>query len=413
MRKIKKESILYMFILFALYTASFCSFSFTSSAKVEHLANKISAISSKMSTNGCTNISFKNNNSVEFNDIFSTTYKTLQENYYKTAGSFYNYRTVLDANYDNFIEVKELQNESVSALLHTNGSGTHKNANNENVYDWFEIKLMFEKVHEKNTNDLSYVLIRQTMADKILEARGYLKNEEDEYNLGDYEKIVGTSLECAYKFNNSNTSCSWTIGNIILDHEGYDNYYNEVFGNYITICIYHKNALPSFDGYSVNFDFGASTIDTVKYINRINEDYINANTTVNINKRNLKENKISDETLSYVSENFHIKNKNDYWFLVCSLASISIIFMTLYHYAFSKRTTLLYIIFPFVFSYCLFFIISTLFKFDLVFSTLAIACNLSILCIGLILYFSQTGINKKEINNFLFNKSSQIEDIDV
>ena len=306
----KKRRIICLALFLVSLITPFIMNSFGDDAQYEYASFLVTEIS-KSSITGSANFDAQYVKETSILDLADFTDKCIQANYQRNAGSYYNFRVAYNSKLDTYLTLDDCEDLSISILPHTSSGSPHKNAKEENVHAAFEIKLMFDsdKTNRSNPNGTTYVYLRKTVAKTIMEKLNIYSIDPDinDYSLNDYEHFKNNyNLPVTYRFNGLNYSYKVSIANIIIPNEGYDEFFTKTFGEYITMCTnsYLKNALPSFDGFSVNFDFGSSTFETTRYFKIINS------------MCNVKDFKYQFN-LSNVDTNFDVAKNNAY--SVCSI----------------------------------------------------------------------------------------------
>lgn len=409
----KRSNYLFLILLFCINASTYVSFAFTKNATYELMSQNMTEISNKYSCTGSTNIDIISKADSNYDSLYSETYNSLMANYTKTTGSFYNYRTLYNSNVADYVLLNELNNESITILTHTNGSKAHKNLKDEFVYSWFEIKVMFEDTMvERESNDLSYCLIRQTTANQILTSHGIEPELDSGFSESQYNFLrENISLKGTYVYGGESLPVSWTIGNIILNNEGYDAFFEKTFGNYITLCIYKKNALPSYKGFSINFDFGSSIFDTSRYLQMIEKKYLNSEYEVSISNYNLNK---QDENLENLKNGIlnNFNNTHCLSMTICIIFALILYTLVLLSFViYILRTNfysyfyLLDVALCFVFTYLIFFCAFMIKTSNVIlFTTNAIGCNIVFslvfsLVLVMIIYYKNKSISSTLITD--------------
>ena len=271
------------------YVFIFIIFSFSKNACYESLTSLVSSISRDDSITGSANFNVKNVQSdITKNDIADDTTLCKSLTGHKTSGEFYNFRVIYNSCMDTFITFDDYEDKSLTLLPHTT-SGTHYNAKNDVVFDWFEICMMFKEHGDIQYGECNtFVEIREDFARYLLAKEGL------EYTKENCQTLIDTPhfITGKYVYNGASVDAKFQIANIILENKGNDTFYKNTFGDYICFYLYNKS-LPCFDGYSVNFDFGTSTYDTMSNMKFIEKTFSSEKYLYEFNTFNIKESNIN------------------------------------------------------------------------------------------------------------------------
>ena len=372
---LKPTRIVFIIAFVSINLTSYLLIGFEPASKKEYISSLVSELSRSTKTNSLNLDSITKKEKVELSELNKYSDLCSAANYQNTSRTFYNFRTLYNSKICDYLTIDELEGESFSILPHTSSGSPHKNKFNENVHGVFEIKLMFDS-RNTNTNrgaNPSFCYIRKETADRILAYHGITLPDEN-----DYLNLVKTfNLSVTYVYNGNNIQYCLTIANIVLPDEADDTFFYQTFGNYITLCTYpsFKDALPSYDGFSVNFDLGSSINDTSKYLDIIKEvcptsDFFYQVNPYNQNKEFNKQ--TVDNVISFL--NSYSKKTSYVSVIVCfSLFALFIFFLFLISYIKKMKVNLVLdcgiIFILFFLIYFVFFVLSNGYKPLIVFFT--------------------------------------------
>ena len=297
------------FKTFLVYASCFVSFitpfitcSFSQDAVYESLSSLIADIGVSDSKTKSSNINiFLKDNNPGIAQAATLVNECRSYSLNKTAQELYSFRATYNCGDDVLITLDEYD-EHVTILPHTT-SGIHKNSKNENVFDWFEIKVKND--HNATidyTQSNSFVLIRESFAKRILEKDGI------EYSLSNAQYLLESPhyITGKYLLGGEEIPVKYQIANIIIENEGNDSFLNNTFGEYITMY-FIQNSLPNFQGISVNMDFGSSISENKRYLKSLKTKYPFTEYEYQISRKNLK---IFDEVIETQIKDFENRYKN-------------------------------------------------------------------------------------------------------
>lgn len=280
----KKTAVLAMASCF-LFLLSFASIrvlsAFSNVSKKEAIAENISYVARKSTTHSA-NININPQlTGIKFSELDSIAVLCRNSNINKTSVDAYNFRLVYDSSRGQKVSLDELDGFNPTMLVHTS-SGTHKNPKGENVFDWYELKMMFEGNHINNYYGYTtFIEIRESQAKSLLGKLGYeynAKNCEDVLLADDYY------LEGSFNYQEHSSPIKLKINNIILENQGMDERYFKTHGDYLMI---NPMNFPSYDGFSISFDFGTSFPETCSYLDYIENKFERGKYQYELNENNI------------------------------------------------------------------------------------------------------------------------------
>lgn len=362
-------------VFVSINVASYLLIGFEPTSKKEYISSLVSDLSQNTITKSLNIDAMSKKQPVDLTELNKLSDLCSTANYQNTSRTFYNFRTLFNSKANDYLTIDELNNESISILPHTSSGKPHKNKLNENVHGVFEIKLMFDSSNT-NTNkgeNPSFCYIRKETADKMLNNRGISSPKEEDY----LYLIRSISLPVTYVYNGNNLRYYLTIANIILPDEADDPFYYQTFGNYITLCTYSsfKDALPAYDGFSINFDLGSSINDTSRYIDIIKEICPTSDFLYQVNTFNQRTELNKQTVANLISLLTEYSKQSDNVLTIVCVALFSLFIVTMFILSFLKRIKVNMVLdcgmsfLLFFFIYHVFFVLSKIHKPLIVFFT--------------------------------------------
>lgn len=280
-KKVVFSEILVCFSLVLSFASLRAIGAFSNESKNETIAENISYIARKSSTNSANiNVNPKFTGT-KFSELDSIAVLCRNANLNKTSVDAYNFRLVYDSMYGQKISLDKLEGFNPTMLIHTS-SGTHKNPKGENVFDWYELKTMFDGNHITSSQRYTtFVEIRESQAKILLERLGY------EYSIKNCKDVLLADnyfLEGSFYSRETASPIKLKINNIILENQGMDERYYKTHGDYLMIS---PMSFPSYDGFSISFDFGGSFPETCNYLDYIETKFERGRYQYEINKNNI------------------------------------------------------------------------------------------------------------------------------
>lgn len=330
---------LYLFIIGVFgYSSAFLIGSQDNLAAREVVASSISNLSN-LSLTKSLNLNITSSEiGVARGYVDSVATKCYQLTNYKTSVDMYNFRVIYD-NFDKTLFDMDFDSSFNPTVFIHSSSGTHKNEKDENVFNWFEVKTMFEGNAIKNedyANMTTFIEIREKHAKILLDQLGL------EYTMDNCELLLKNDFFLYGKtfLGGAETDVKLRINNIVLENEGNDKQYEETYGDYILM---YPLGLKSYDGFSVSFDFGTSFPETLSYLDFINKEYERENFEYSINNYTFSK-KIEDNLNFKCVNDWCLKGfktrENVPIYLLLTLATLTATLILQIWFSFKERGTL-------------------------------------------------------------------------
>ena len=268
--------------------------SITPNAYLETLSSLVNETALESTSNKILNVSYtyvnEDANRALLTDAFS---QANADTVYKNTNSGYNARVIYDANNAWNYSFPSFNNERRTLLI-SGVFSNHLNPNGETIHDVFEFKLMFPDANTSYTGFNNFCYIRQDDADTLItNSNGFYQT---------YEDLLGEELLVTYTSpNGTQEVVRWKIANVLCSDNDFYHYMDEIIAPFV-LC--YTN-LPSFYGFSYNFDYGTSIYTTMSYLQSQMSRFGDGNYAFSIVQNNVLDNEISkdrvDEILSYYS----------------------------------------------------------------------------------------------------------------
>jgi hypothetical protein len=276
----KLPSLVIVFSCLFANASTYLVFSFSADANNEQTAFAITELS-KQSKTGAVNLDIVSFNGDYTNSSFNqiVTYCN-NVNYRIQAGGNYNFKPSFRKNdYGAFLTIDELESDNITTLLHSSSGKPHKNSLGENIHSNYEFAVMFDETegNYQNVYNTTYFYIRENDAKKILGIDNPTKEQ--------YKNLIDNkTLHVTYHYRDEMVSYNANICNIILNGKYDDVHFSNVFGTYVTTNSFYANSFPSYNGMSINFDFGTSNYDTKRYLELIRDEFSVENFKCDVNE---------------------------------------------------------------------------------------------------------------------------------
>lgn len=198
------------------------------------------------------------------NDILST---CQSYNSYKTNPNGYNFYLAYNSRISDFLVLDDLDS-SFSIVPHKSSGKPTTNAKGKYMHGELDLELMFDAENTNTSYDTktSYVYLRESTATQLIEKVGTISSYSD--------LVKNYQLPVTYVHNGASFVYKYGIANIIKEDERNDKMYFDMLGDYLTLNTFYDTSLPSFDDYTVFFEFGKSSYDTRQYM-PVLKDFLN------------------------------------------------------------------------------------------------------------------------------------------
>ena len=387
----KNKLSIFLYCLLALsFSSCYLICSFSQSASDEALISNISNLASN-SNNNLASINLINKvNGRSFDDMNYAIEEAVYINNRIQLGDGYSVKPIIPNYTSSHLEIFELNNKKVTALLHRNSGKPHTNAKGMNIHYSYETALMFDSQEGNYVNqyNTTYICMRESDVKSLIG----ISNPTKEDYLFFIKKTKITILYCS---DGQKIQFPVNISNIILD-----SYYDDVtffqnYGTYIFINTFYKNCLPLFEDYAINFCFSNSVNDSSRYVSFIRNNLSEDDYSCSVDLSNLKNTdpSILECANSVESGVYNSDSKlsdvisillSSLLFIVCF---VLIVFQTLHYSRNNNWINISVLSIIFMLTYCIFFAINHLFNLGvLFFSLLSIKINLICFTIMVILY---------------------------
>lgn len=372
----KPNFYIFLFLSCVCFSSTNLIFSKTKEANDELISYMINDLSRKTTT-GALNINLINRDkSKTQSEVSNICLYTYNQNISIYTGSFYNFRVAYskESNVDikiaeieerdsgNVLDIRNSMDKDVTLLAHYSSGKPHKNKNEENIHEDYELALKFDTANGFYSGQRkdSIICIREELAKKLIFEKYGITSPNDK-NYSDLIKDCKLNLEFTYE--GVKDKRSYDICNII-EEKYYDTFLHGTFDEYLTIAASFRDFVPFPEAYSVNFDFGSSLFDTKQFLKLIDQEFPRDDYLFKIKKDIFQSyNNEIEKNASELETSFNLDvGSSDLKYILISMSYFLLFFILLFSIFLIKRSdfggALIGSLIGYLISYCVFFVMS-------------------------------------------------------
>lgn len=373
--------------------SSFFLFSLSKSSHDECTANMINDTIEQYSNSGSLAILMSQKSETTFNDLNSKVQLVKERYFYRTSEEYYSYQVVLNTKKSNNL-ILEGYDKSICLIPH-NSSHIHKNKNGENIFDFYDLKLMFDDQNNLDYSDCnSFVEVRESLIKEIF------NSESIEYNVENIKKFINEGNYLFFEYTNDDgvlSKLKYRIVNVILEENNLpDKLISNTYGQYICFYSGARRAFPNYNDFVVSFTFGHSFFDNIRYTKEIKENYPTSEYDYSINCANLKPTFVNDYEVLFLKDFINDEKiiSDIFCFLFTTLIfMVSFAFIIVFGFNFKN---IIIVEMSFFGSYLCFFTLS-FFGLKSIFSSFSILTNLFYSLLILIVFLIKNYFSKRKV----------------
>lgn len=263
--------------LFCAGSICFCSGITSESAVLETVAADISKFASSNSETNNISIQVSPEN-LEAKKTMPNTYNEYFYWKYIFRESNFSFLSTVNGGKTHECYFNEIDtNENISFVF----CGYNTNPEYEGYYkhEVYDIKLMFRGKNIINQEAINFFAISQTRANQILLARGEVFNDEGNYGLEQYEKLLGTNTE----LNIDGNPYLFTISNVFFESGAFYNNTSRNFGEFVI----SYTRFPEFLETEATYIFNSYDYQNIHKIKRMRATFDSTNFSFNLSLFNL------------------------------------------------------------------------------------------------------------------------------